>query len=295
MSQPWKIGFVTYSRLPDLAPDDHLLRDVLQSRGFLVQAVSWDDAAFDWNTCDAYVFRSCWNYFERPLEFKRWLERMGQLKKPFLNSLATVQWNHDKNYLKRFERAGIDIVQTSWSDSNCSLSLKEVFARNRWSRAVVKPTISGTSLHTWVATVESLGRDQARLDALLAEREMMVQEYVSEIETAGEWSLVFLGGRYSHAVRKLPAAGDFRVQSEFGGLWHAAQAPRELSRLAERIHQVVEEDLLYVRIDGIEARGRFLLMEFEALEPSLFFAAAPAAAMMFADQLEQRLLKYRSR
>ena len=33
----------------------------------------------------------------------------------------------------------------------------------------------------------------------------------------GEWSLVFFAGRFSHAVLKRPAAGDFRVQAEHGG------------------------------------------------------------------------------
>ena len=45
----------------------------------------------------------------------------------------------------------------------------------------------------------------------------MVQKFMDSIVTEGEWSLIFFGGEFSHAVLKTPSSGDFRVQNDFGG------------------------------------------------------------------------------
>jgi hypothetical protein len=47
--------------------------------------------------------------------------------------------------------------------------------------------------------------------------DVIVQEFVHEIVDDGEWSLVFFDRRFSHAVKKSPKSGDFRVQEEHGG------------------------------------------------------------------------------
>ncbi len=77
--------------------------------------------------------------------------------------------------------------------------------------------------------------------------------------------LIFIGGRFSHAIRKIPAAVDFRVQAEYGGQWHPATPSGSVLRQADKVYGAVNEDLLYARIDGVVSRGKFLLMEFEAI------------------------------
>src|SRR3546814_2436579 len=52
----------------------------------------------------------------------------------------------------------------------------------------------------------------------------LVQPLMPGIFTEGEFSLFFFGGRFSHAIVKRPASGDFRVQEQFGGremAWNA--------------------------------------------------------------------------
>ena len=41
--------------------------------------------------------------------------------------------------------------------------------------------------------------------------------YINCLQKHGEVSLVFFDNRFSHAVRKRPGAGDWRVQEEHGG------------------------------------------------------------------------------
>jgi len=97
-----------------------------------------------------------------------------------------------------------------------------------------------------------------------------VQPYLAEVRAPGEWSLLFYGGRYSHAVLKRPAAGDFRVQWEFGGSAVTAAPPARLVGDAERVLQLAPGKALYARVDGVEGGGSLILTELELIEPHLF-------------------------
>ncbi len=77
----------------------------------------------------------------------------------------------------------------------------------------------------------------------------MIQPFLPAIETEGEISLIYLGGAFSHAIRKRPQPGDFRVQPEYDGIITPHEpAPDELAA-AEAILAAVDEALLYARVD----------------------------------------------
>ncbi|MFL9603558.1 RimK family alpha-L-glutamate ligase, partial [Aeromonas dhakensis] len=90
--------------------------------------------------------------------------------------------------------------------------------------------------------------------------DLVVQQYLPEI-TEGEWSLIFFGGQYSHAVRKCPAEGDFRVQTHFGGSARAELPPETIVETAADILRDIpgREDPLYARVDGVERNGTLVL------------------------------------
>ncbi len=54
---------------------------------------------------------------------------------------------------------------------------------------------------------------------------ILVQEFLPEI-AEGEVSLVYFDGVFSHAIRKCPPAGEFRVNSRFGAT-RAAETPTD--------------------------------------------------------------------
>ena len=112
----------------------------------------------------------------------------------------------------------------------------------------------------------------------------MVQQFVPEILEQGEWSLVFLCGEFSHAVVKSPAAGDFRVQWQFGGTSRAAEPGGQIIEAAKRIVDLLAEQPLYARIDGTQDESGFVLMEVELIEPVLFLGLGGAVAH-FAEQV----------
>jgi hypothetical protein len=116
----------------------------------------------------------------------------------------------------------------------------------------------------------------------------MVQRFVPAGRTGSEWSFMFFDKQYSHAVLKRPKPGDFRVQSDLGGYLDDATPPTALIAQAQRIVGLVEDSLLYARVDGVEGDGEFVLMELEFIDPVLFLVAAPLAPQRFAERIIAR-------
>ena len=111
-----------------------------------------------------------------------------------------------------------------------------------------------------------------------------MQPYVRAVE-AGEVSLMFFGGELCHAVRKVPAAGDFRVQAEHGGSVEQHHPTAAELALALAVLGAAPDATTYARIDLVTTAAGPLLMEAELIEPELFLARHPAAAPRFAEVL----------
>ena len=284
-------AFVTYRKIPDLSDDDRLVLDPLRRIGVEVTAVPWDTRDAGWNRFDAIILRSCWDYHERVEEFSAWIdgrERDGSTV--VWNSPAVIRWNLDKSYLQELHTAGVPIVPTLLLRKGSSTSLPRLLDQQAWSRAVVKPSISASAFRTWMTTPATAPDQQADFDSLLAKSGVMIQEYFAEVETAGEWSLIFLDGKYSHAVRKRPRTGDFRVQEELGGTVQPVSPSRSLVDQAGRVLIAAGlAPLLYARVDGMVREGTLFLMELELIEPSLFFGFNPGAPARFAAAIRRAI------
>lgn len=279
------IAFATYAADPEIQPDDIALAEALLRRGAIAVSQVWDDPEADWTAFDAIVLRSTWDYFVKAERFRDWLEAREREGTRILNPLAAVRWNMDKRYLRDLEGRGVAIVPTHWVNHGERADLPAILWDNGWDEVVVKPAISGAAHETWRATRELASAGNARIRALAASGAVLVQPFLPEIERDGEWSMLFFGGRFSHAARKRPRAGDFRVQSQFGGVYSAEQPPKIAIDAAHWVVSTALEltgltpaELPYARVDGCMVRGRFLLMELEIIEPSLFFAQSPVAA-----------------
>jgi glutathione synthase/RimK-type ligase-like ATP-grasp enzyme len=131
----------------------------------------------------------------------------------------------------------------------------------------------------------------ARLAEQLAAGEVLVQPFLPEVASAGEWSLIFFGSDYSHAVRKRPRGGDFRVQEHLGGSTGPAEPGPGLVRQARAAVAAVGQPLLYARVDGVERGGRLLVTELEVTEPSLYLAHGRGAAERFAEAIIKHALQ----
>jgi glutathione synthase/RimK-type ligase-like ATP-grasp enzyme len=286
-SRRGRVAFVSCEALPELTSDDRLALDLLAARGHDTRAVVWTDASVDWAAFDVIVLRSCWDYHLRPRDFAAWLDRIADLRAPLENSVALSRWNMEKGYLHDLEQRGVPVVPTRWLEPGSPLSLAELRTSTGWTDIVVKPAISATAwrLFRLPADVETWPPELAQ--ALEVQR-FLAQPFQDAI-IAGEWSLVFFDGRYSHAVLKRPRAGDFRVQNDYGGSAEPGPPPAGMIAAAVRVLDTLPERPLYARVDGVDTAGGLVLLELELLEPALFLATDAAAAARFVDAIERRL------
>lgn len=281
------LAILTYNKLPHGSSDDWLAFNLLRQQGFSVEAAIWDDSAINWLKFEAIIVRSCWDYYRRPQLFYRWLEKMQTLGVRFYNPLDVIRWNMDKTYLRDLKEQGVAVPPTVWLEQGSQANLHDLLHKQGWAKAVVKPTVSGTSYRTWLTSPAEAANQQAAFEQLLVERAVMVQQFLPQIITAGEWSLMFFNRQFSHAVVKRAKSGDFRVQNDFGGTVTAETPSPDLLAQANQILARIEAPLLYARIDGVVIDGHFVLMELELFEPHLFLSITPQAPERFAQAVRQ--------
>jgi glutathione synthase/RimK-type ligase-like ATP-grasp enzyme len=272
-----RIALATCAEYADLDVDDRLLISPLARLGVTAEPAVWDDPALDWARFDAVILRSTWDYPERLDAFLAWVGLVPHL----LNPPPMVGWNVDKHYLHELAAAGVPIVPTVIVEPGEPPGAVPL----GWDQVVVKPTVSAGSRDT-----ARFLRDDARLLVLVERiqssgRAVMLQPYQAAVDSAGETSLIFVDGRFSHAIRKgplLPSDG-----SVTAGLFAAEEItprnppPVELA-LGERVLELITRRFgapLYARVDVLPGP---LLIEVELVEPSLFLEHGPGAADRFA-------------
>ena len=278
MNRERQIGFVTSEAHRALTPDDHAAIPAFAARGLEVVPVVWTEPLPA--RLDALVLRSTWDYHLRFPEFLAWIDAVERRGIPLWNDPATLRWNVDKRYLLEVEARGVPIVPTRHAARGSGVVLSALLGEAGWADAVVKPSVSGGAFETWRARPGQA--DDARFARQLDAMDCLVQPFVPELVSGGEWSFLFFRGRYSHAVLKRPEASDFRVQEEFGGLAGAAEPPRDLVLDAARALAAAGRETVYARVDGVVRDGRLQLMELELVEPTLFLETSAGAAERFA-------------
>lgn len=285
------VALVTYPEKPQLSPDDSLLVPELERCGAPVVVVPWSDPTADWSRCAGAVVRSTWDYHLQLDRFIEWTDCLDGLGVRLMNSAALLRWNAEKTYLRQLESSGVPVVPTRWICRGDQDRLSDVLKEAHWEQAVVKPVVSASAHETWRTDRDSASRQEPRFRAMVENGEVMVQPYLSEIETAGEWSMVYLGDRFSHAVVKRPKPGDFRVQNQFGGSREVVQPDPELLAAARVVLDHAPDRTTYARIDGCVIGGRFTLMELELIEPELFLGTSEHGPRRFARAIMDRVLE----
>ena len=288
---PRCVAFVTSRHYAALSSDDRLAVAALAALGVAAVPAVWDDPAVAWSGFDAIVLRSCWDYYHHPGRFRAWLDRAESTGVPLWNSPAVLRWNMDKRYLRDLEARGVAVPPTAWLERGAGAAdLGAVLRARGWEEAVVKPAVSADGDSTWRVRAGDEARVAPALAAASARGGVMVQRFIPELAADGEWSCVFIGGEFSHAVLKRPADGEFRVQERYGGSSAAAHAPGTvLAGARHALRQAPADDWLYARVDGVLLGDTFTLLELEMLEPSLFFALDPSAPARFAAVVAERL------
>lgn len=282
-----RVALVTAEELPVPDTETEVVRAALAEVGVDATVVAWT-APVDWADCELVVCRSPWDYYDRVDEFCAWARATGKVTR-LENPADVVVWNAHKSYLVDLADAGVPVVRTQLVARGAATD-RALAGYADDDVVVIKPAVSAGALDTERLAA---GSPQARvhLARLAAGGDVLVQPFLPQVHE-GELSLVYFDGLFSHAVRKVPAAGDYRVHEHYGGTVDVHEpSPAELD-VAEQVLAAAPAATAYARIDlvpGPSGPGAPLLMEAELIEPELFLRYEPAAVHRFARALTARL------
>lgn len=286
---PRRCAFLSYDGVRRGTVDDRLAIPRLESLGWSVEVVSWRDAA-DWSAHDAVVVRSTWDYHRDPETFLDVLRDIDRSGARLLNSLALIKWNARKFYLRELAALGVATVPTVWREGLSAGGLAELFEDLAADDIIVKPVVSASADGTELIDRHAPSVRLRHVEAQFAARAFMAQPVARAVLDEGEFSLIYLGGTYSHAVRKTPRVGDFRVQEEHGGTIRPAEPEPPLRVAGDAVLAALPEVPLYARVDIVRANDAagWWLMELELIEPALYLGTSPGAPERFARALDDR-------
>jgi glutathione synthase/RimK-type ligase-like ATP-grasp enzyme len=243
----------------------------------------WDDETVDWNAYDRVVLRSVWDYSRRALEFLGWCRSVGPAR--LRNRPELVAFSADKRYLTQLSVPSVPTRFVSPGEA------APVFD----GEVVVKPNVSAGARDTGRFGPAKHAEALALIDRIQASgRVALVQPYLPAVDVRGETAVVFIGGELSHVLHKRAVLGPDEIAPVAGNelavaaamlrddLVRAGSADAAQRALAIALHAEISdrfESPLYLRIDLIDGPdGVPLVLELEAIEPSLYLTVSPGAS-----------------
>lgn len=254
-----------------------ILDSALAAGGLSADYLPWtgEDALGEY---DLVMPLLAWGYHDAPAD---WLARIGRWAAAgvrLANPADVLGWNADKSYLVDFTLRGAPVVPTLLDPAAPADLADRARARFGDVPLIAKPTMSAGA-----HGVVLLQPGEPLPDRALG-MPMLVQPMMESVRSEGEYSLFYFGGRFSHAILKMPKSGDFRVQAQHGGRDVAVPPPEAALAAAEAVLALVADPLLYARVDLVGgAAGNYLLMELELIEPQLFLERAADGGRAFAE------------
>ncbi len=283
-----RIAIATCAAYEELKVDDRLLREALEAGGAEALSLVWDKAEPAWEDFDLCLVRSTWDYHEKHEQFLAWARRVAAATE-LHNPAELIAWNSNKTYLRELAEGGVPTVPTVWIERSSSIDIERLLSQEGWEEAVIKPVVDlgAKNLHR-VQT--GTGEAEEALATVLSRQDAMAQPFLPSLEAEGEFSLIYIEGTFTHAVRKRPAEGDFRVQSIWGGTVEPARPEPAHLDVAERALAQLDEPPLYARVDLVnDQKGDPALIELELIEPNLYLSTNPAAAERLANAVQKHL------
>ena len=278
-ARPADVVLVTgrHMRRPD--PEIHLLVAALEHQSIDVAIRPWDDTTA-WALVPLVVVRSPWDYAAAHEEFLSWARGVAAVTR-MVNPLEVLEWNSHKSYLLDLASAGVSTVATTLVRRDASNADQARALATYPGEIVIKPAVSVGAIGALRAASDS--PDAAtHLAELASAGDVLVQPLARAVLDGGESSLIYFGGQFSHAIRKLPADGDYRVQEHHGGRVVPHEPTDDEFAVAAATLAAAPAATSYARVDLVQVAGSAAVMELEAIEPQLFLDRDAHAAARFA-------------
>lgn len=247
-------------------------RDSFASAGLDMRPVAWADP--EAGSAPALALLA-WGYH---LDLPRWLNLLDRWPSevPLFNAPALMRWNTRKTYFRELEAAGVPTVPTLFGPSD-----QGAFDAFGVDEIIIKPQVSAGSYQT---------HRLRRGDTVPVLADAMTQPFLPSVADEGEYSLFYIGGELTHAIVKRATGGDFRIQPQFGGVNESWSPDAEALEVAHAARDAAPAPTTYARIDLIRRLdGRLALIEFEAIEPDLYFHHGDAVLDRLAQVIAQSL------
>ncbi|MEU1290473.1 hypothetical protein [Kitasatospora sp. NPDC005856] len=267
-----------------------LIVDALRADGLSAEPVVWNTASVTWERFDLAVIRSAWDYVERLDEFLTWADATAGVTRLW-NPASVVRWNSDKHYLGELARRGVSVVPTRFLEPGRGITPADFDGADG---VVVKPAVSAGALDT--ARYEP-GRhaNAARHARMLLDRgrSVMVQPYLPRVDE-GERALVFVGGAFSHAIRKdplltEPGVIDNNLVPHLGVAPYRPTEPEIGTAVAALATVPSPVAPLFARVDLVLGNaGEPVVLELELIEPNLFLQTDPEGLGRFVEAVAAR-------
>lgn len=235
------------------------------------EVIRWREAARRACEFEAYLPLFVWDYFEG--NEAAFLDLMKQSSQQTLvcNSCDLLCWNADKSYLQQLADHGAPVIVTRELKRVTEHDVQQAFDDLQTETLVIKPKVGGGA---WRQVLYERGTRFPSSDQLPPE-EALVQPFLPAVVEEGEYSFLFFDGQFSHGLLKKPKAGDYRIQSMYGGTETTYQPTESELETARRVLAALDEVPLYARVDLLRGLdGELKLIELELIEPYLYMPHA---------------------
>ena len=263
------------TRRPDAFEHDlqlAALRDGLAGRTEVTD-IDWRAPLDELAQFDLAILGTPWDYTEAKDEFIARLEALEAAGVVVANPSEVVRWNADKLYLQDLAARGAPSIPTLWPAAPGPDDIHAAFDHFGCDRVVVKRRVGAGAIGQ-----DSFRRGDLAIDQWNMAQPAMIQPFLPAIQREGELSFIFVGGALSHALIKRAAAGDYRIQSLYGGI----EVPLDPTPADRAAAQAVMAMLpfaappLYARVDMVRLNdGTLAVIEAELIEPYLYPQQGP--------------------
>lgn len=238
-----------------------------------------------WQTTEnsLYILPLCaWDYANFYENFTAWI---GKNRASFINSAELMLWNCHKGYLCDLQQKGVKVIPTELCAAKTAdilTALDRLF--KDYQEVVLKPAVGQSG-----NLVTKLKQSDPLPDFTHYGEQIVLQPFIPEIQSAGETSLIFFNGAFSHAIRRQPAKNDWRANSQYQVEISAIEVTDYIINTAQQVLNTLPEMPVYARVDGTIIADEFLLNELELIEPALYLDRAEGAMERFGNELIQSI------